>query len=128
MKITLALFQISFFIPVDSIPGRMGFLVTLMLCTVNIFNSADVKYPPTANGITQWILACLLFIILAMLEYTFLLGYKKYRNPPKVQQKVKNSSTGDTIDIKKMSKAWDRQMLVIFPPTFTIFAIIFWMC
>ena len=110
----------------DSIPGRMGFLVTLMLCTVNI--SKTVEYPPNANGITQWILACLLFIISAMLEYTFLLGYNKFRNPKKVQQKGMTGSTDDSINIKKMAKALDKWMLLIFPPTFTIFAIIFWMC
>ena len=123
----LLYFQISFFLPVEAIPARMGFLVTLMLCTVNIFNSADGKYPPNANTMIQWILACLLFIIMAMLEYTFLLGYNKYRNPQEVQQKRKTSSTDDAIYIKKMSNALDKWMLVIFPPTFTIFALVFWM-
>ena len=68
----------------EIVPGRMGLLLTLLLCMVNIFNSADTKYPKTATAINLWILSCILFIILPILEYAVLLGYKKYKKPAKV--------------------------------------------
>ena len=112
--------------PVESIPGRMGVLLTLMLCTVNIFNSTAEKFPPNANAITQWILSCLLFIILAILEYTLLLGYKKYSEP----EDEENNMTGpnhEVIGIGRLSKRMDKWMLVIFPPSFIVFALVFWL-
>ena len=119
-------FQISFLLPVESIPGRMGFLMTLMLCNVSIFNSTAEKFPPNANAITQWILSCLLFIILAILEYTLLLGYNKYQKPSKVTAETKNGTKDTEVKFKKMSKALDKWMLVIVPPTFIIFTTLFW--
>ena len=110
----------------DSIPGRMGFLLTLLLCVVNIFNSTADKFPKNANAINQWILSCLLFIILATLEYTLLLGYKKYKE----EDGIENDTTGykhEEINIRKISKKLDRWMLAIFPPTFTVFTVLFWL-
>ena len=109
----------------DSIPGRMGFLLTLLLCVVNIFNSTADKFPKNAKVIDQWILFCLLFIILAILEYTVLLGYKKYKDEDE------NDMTGqrgkEEINIRKISKQLDKWMLAIFPPTFTVLTILFWL-
>ena len=102
--------------------------MTLMLCNVSIFNSTADKFPPNANAITQWILFCLLFIILAILEYTILLGYNKYQKPSNVTVEKKHNPKDNDIKIKKMSKALDKWMLVIVPPTFIIFASLFWMC
>ena len=101
--------------------------MTLMLCNVSIFNSTAEKFPPNANAITHWILSCLLFIILAILEYTLLLGYNKYQKPRKVKVETKHGPEDNAIKMKKMSKALDKWMLVIVPPTFIIFATLFWM-
>ena len=64
-------FQISFLLPVDSVPGRMGFLLTLFLCTVNILSSMATSTPKSGGvttAIIQWILWCLMFIIIPILE------------------------------------------------------------
>ena len=113
--------------PVESIPGRMGVLLTLMLCTVNIFNSTAEKFPPNANAITQWILSCLLFIILAILEYTILLGYKKYSEPEDEVNNMTDGANHEDVRIRRLSKRMDKWMLVIFPPTFIVFASVFWL-
>ena len=101
--------------------------MTLMLCNVSIFNSTAEKFPPNANAITQWILSCLLFIILAILEYTLLLGYNKYKRPSKVTVETNHTQEDTTLKFKKMSKVLDKWMLVIVPPSFIIFATLFWM-
>ena len=114
--------QISFVIPMEAIPGRMGLLLTLLLCMVNIFNSME-KYPKSATAMTNWILSCIIYITLPIIEYAILLGYKKF-------QKTRNTN-GKNVGIGKaemdrLSKCLDKWMLIIFPPTFLIFAVLFW--
>ena len=107
----------------DTIPGRLGFLLTLFLCMINILNSRAASSPKSggnANAIIQWILSCLLFIILAILEYALILCYKKY----------KKSTSSDRMDheqrIEKLLKLLDQFMLLIFPLAFLIFSAVFW--
>ena len=109
----------------DVVPGRMGLLLTLLLCMVNIFNSADTKYPKTATGINLWILSCILFIILPILEYALLLWYKKYKKPAKVHSRG-SAIASENDQIETFSKQLDKWMLVIFPPTFVLFTTLFW--
>merc|ERR1719450_603119 len=66
---------ISFFIPVNAIPGRMILLVTLFLALVNIFNTVTANTPiaerPTA--IAAWMFSCILFVFGAFIEYSVIL-------------------------------------------------------
>ena len=117
--------QISFVLPMDAIPGRIGLLLTLLLCSINIFNSTETKYPKNSFAIVDWILSCIIYITLPLLEYAILLGYKKYKTPAHVNGK--DSRRERYIQkIEKLSKWVDKLMLIIFPPTFTIFAVLFW--
>ena len=112
--------KISFLLPHDSIPGRMGFLLTLFLCMVNTLNSMAQNAPNSGGSTTaiiQWILSCLLFMILAILEYALILGYKKYR---------KDYLRRECPNFRRMTRRIDRHMLVIIPPTFFTFSVIFW--
>ena len=121
-------FQISFTIPVDSIPGRMGFLLTLFLCMINILNWM-VGYSPTSGGnttaIIQWILYCSLFIMMAIAEYALILAYKKYRRNPTVCAGDQSSNPQE--NMKEMSKRLDKWMMVIFPVAFSLFSVTFWL-
>merc|ERR1719350_836817 len=66
---------ISFLIPMDVIPGRMALLVTLFLVLVNIFNTVTTN-TPKAEGLTAieaWMLACILFVFGALVEYAVIL-------------------------------------------------------
>ena len=68
--------QLGFLVPPDSVPGRLGMLVTLFLCQTNTLNDLVTKGPRGSNGTTyliQWVLICTCFIIAAMLEYGFIL-------------------------------------------------------
>merc|ERR1719322_1224968 len=71
---------ISFLIPMEVIPGRMALLVTLFLVLVNIFNTVTTN-TPKAEGLTAieaWMLACILFVFGALIEYAAIL-FKKQR-------------------------------------------------
>ena len=73
-------FQVSFTIRPEN-PGRIGFLVTMMLALVNIFMSVRTSSPTsssdTVSSIGSWLVYCLIFVILCLVEYGIIL-YKKY--------------------------------------------------
>ena len=60
---------ISFLIPPDNIPGRMGLLITVFLVLVNIFNYI-ISIMPKAERMTAvetYVIACILFVFGALL-------------------------------------------------------------
>ena len=81
--------QLGFLVPPDSVPGRLGMLVTLFLCQTNTLNDLVTKGPRGSNGTTsliQWVLICTCFIIAAMLEYGFILmTVINKKDPHKIQ-------------------------------------------
>ena len=119
--------QISFLLPIDTVPGRMGFLLTLFLCMVNILNWA-ARYSPksgaNATAIIQWILSCSTFIIMAILEYAVILCYKKYKKPT-IDEEMYASSTSSG-KVEEMSKRLDKVMICIFPLAFVAYSAVFW--
>ena len=79
-----------------------------------------------STAIIQWILLCLFFIAIPILEYALILSYKKYKKPSSVNGKNMDSqSKGRKTD--KMFKRWDKGMTVILPSTFTLLSVVFWM-
>ena len=121
----ISLLQISFVLPIEAVPGRVGLLLTVLLCTINIFNSLETKYPKNATSIINWVLSCIIFVTLPLLEYAFILGYKKYKKPGRIKEKESDCDTHDQ-RVENLLKRIDRFMLVVFPPTFTVFAVLFW--
>ena len=114
-----SLFQISFLIPPDQIPGRLGLLITLSLCMFNTLNSVSRSAPRTNKSPTamvKWILGCLLFILLACLEFAWILHgmYHTKKVDVKHDMKVNRAHT------------LDKLMLIIFPVCFIVFTAIFW--
>ena len=70
----------SFLIPMETVPGRMGLLLTLYLISSNTFISVDA---PKNRGFTYldiWMFGNQLPIIIAILEYGILLAISKYAN------------------------------------------------
>ena len=65
-------------IPQESIPGRMGLLITLSLVLVNLFVSITTHSPNTKSltSISTWGLACIIFVQGAVLEYGCILLFK----------------------------------------------------
>ena len=68
---------VSFLIPADAIPGRIGLLVTLFLVATNIFNTI-IDVSPNTEGMTaisSWMIAYMFFVFFALLEYAIILYF-----------------------------------------------------
>ena len=136
---------ISFLIPPDVIPGRMGLLITLLLVLINLFNS--IKDPPATSpsALDVWILSCIFFVTLALAAYASLLYLKK------AASFCKQQAINSEVDIKTVFETrpgipktqpikmkqdqldnkldWlDRCFLKIFPLIFIVFNLIYWLC
>ena len=110
------------------VPGRMGLLMTIFLGSITIYNSVTEKSPKaggSTNALVEWILACQVFIVLAICEYSTILAFRKYGNISLRNGKVANQDM-DQNRSRKISKLTDMVMLAIFPMTFLTFAVIYW--
>merc|ERR1719320_512615 len=136
---------ISFLIPMDVIPGRMALLVTLFLVLVNIFNNVTTN-TPKAEGLTAieaWMLACILFVFGALVEYAAIL-FKKQRyvsGQHKVNLKIickenykyevqEKSPANQAVTVQQLAEEYwriDKFFLKSFPILFFIFNIIYWL-
>ena len=118
-------FQISYVVPQDAIPGRLALLLTLFLCNVNILNSVSRTSPRSGgnpSAIMLWMVSCILFITIAIMEYSYILW------------RTNKKKTGEVKDIRNNWKReiqpqrLDNIMLVISPTLFFTFSVIFWFC
>ena len=73
--------QASFLVPASIVPGRMALLVTLFLMMVNLSTSATAHSPKSdqVNGLQVWLLTCIMFVFMALLEYATILYIKNMR-------------------------------------------------
>ena len=78
-----------------------------------------------STAIIQWILSCLVFIGIAILEYALILGVKKDKNPSEVDAEEKFGRTNKNRS-DAMFNRLDKIMIVILPSTFLAFTAIFW--
>ena len=71
---------ISFSVSVDAVPGRLGLLLTLLLMTINMNNSAAQAIPTSEKicPLIVWILLSMGFISFALFEYFTLLLLVRY--------------------------------------------------
>ena len=123
----------SFLIPPSCFPGRMGLLVTIVLCIINVMTSM-MQQSPESNGLNAmncWFLICLILVALASLEYAILLFFMRF---PDTQIHMDRSRTTNTPpkNVKLEAKSYlsrydgshiDFCSILIFPPLFLIIAI-----
>ena len=71
---------VSFAVDVDAVPGRLGLLLTLLLMTINMNNSAAQAIPTSEKicPLIVWILLSMGFISFALFEYFTLLLLVRY--------------------------------------------------
>jgi len=128
---------ISFLIPIDMVPGRMTLLVTLFLVLVNICNSVFANTPkvkgPTA--IEAWMLACILFLFGAFIEYAAILFKKHKYMSDKYWENCKyglqeKSPANQAVNMQQLAEEYwriDKFFLISFSIIFFIFNIIYWL-
>ena len=79
----VALAWVSFIVPPDVVPGRMGLLVTVFLMLITILISVKRDSPPSndfLNAADMFVVACICHVFLGFIEYAFVLfgvGKKK---------------------------------------------------
>ena len=69
------MFQVSFLIDPEVIPGRMMLLITLFLVVINIFNNLSSNSPSSSgfNAVSAWMISCLVFVFGALIAYAGIL-------------------------------------------------------
>ncbi|XP_069686013.1 glycine receptor subunit alpha-1-like [Periplaneta americana] len=65
----------SFLVKPDMVPGRMVLLVTNLLSLITMFEAVRASSPPAlgVKSVDVWLLCCIMFVFLALLEYLFVL-------------------------------------------------------
>ena len=127
--------------PTDAIPGRLTLLLTLFLCMINTLNSAHNNAPRPHEGATaliRWLVMCIVFILLALLEYAFILGcsgFKSMKTESNEKENI-NEKKNDDVEVQKppdMNKRFqitssklDKISLLILPNFFVFMTILFW--
>ena len=76
------MFQVSFVIPPDVVPGRMGLLITSLLVLVNLFASITRESPNSDSftTISTWMIVCIFFVCSATWEYFCILMVKHFNH------------------------------------------------
>ena len=95
----------------------MGMVVTLYLISANVYNSVDAPRTRGFSYIEIWMLGSQFPILLALLEYGFVLSYKKIA-------KIEDENEAKNLD-EKMRKLDLVTMIVSFC-YFVIFTSIYW--
>lgn len=84
------------------------------------------RYAPLADhqptAMVQWVFSCLIFILLAIIEYAWIL-YHKFRISVKVTATNEQSAEQGG---QKTQTYIDKTMIKIFPGLFLIFSTVFW--
>jgi len=129
----------SFIIPPQVVAGRMGLLITILLCLVNIFNVVN-NNSPSVKGVTAlsvWVLTCIMFVFSAVMAYTFILSKniikyirmkfgrkdQKFRKQKRKISRQKNSGHGDEEQFYRVA---DVVLILLFPTSFLIFNSAYW--
>ena len=71
---------ISFAVSFESVPGRLGLLLTLLLMMINMTNTISASIPKSDRicPLITWIFISIVFVILALVEYFIILLTVKF--------------------------------------------------
>ena len=74
---------VSFSVKADSVPGRLGLLLTLLLMLINLTNSAASNIPGSDSmcPLIVWIWMSIAFVMVALVEYFVILTIMKFSKP-----------------------------------------------
>merc|ERR1712029_1292719 len=69
---------VSFCVPKDNVPGRLGVLVTLYLLLINTYGRLKVPAKLGFGNLDLWFLLIQVPVLLAIIEYSFIMVWEKY--------------------------------------------------
>ena len=69
---------ISFFVPRENVPGRLGVLVTLYLLLINVYTNLHVPSKISFGYIDIWFIVIQGPVLVAVLEYGYILMWDKF--------------------------------------------------
>jgi len=126
---------ISFLIPMKKIPARMTLLVIILLALINIFNNVATNTPKAEclTAIEAWMIACILFVFGALLEYAAILFKKQQKINLKIiynNELQEKSSSSQALNVQEFEKEYrriDNFFLISFPLLFMVFNSIYWL-
>ena len=107
--------------------GRLALLITLSLCLFNTLNSVAETVPLTSSGPTalvRWIIACLMFVLAALLEYAVIFACQ-YKSQAAIVAPCVKARTKPDADIHRLHPL-DKVMVVLFPLTFGATTLLMW--
>ena len=110
------------------VPGRMGMIITLYLITANVYNSAEAPPGRGFSYMEVWMLGAQTPILIALLEYGYILYSKKYFKPRQVK-KISPSQTSYIYtqeDLDERIKKIDFVTMVVSLISFVIFTCLYW--
>ena len=115
--------------PSNVVLGKVGFLLTLFLCMVNTINSVSLNSPKSNSGPTAlviWIVTCICFQLLAILEYAWVIAAKLSDQQVQTLRSSTENIKGTQSKYKTCTKNIDHVMISAFPASFIVFAVLFW--
>ena len=110
----------------QKVPGRMGMIVTLYLISANVYNSVEGPKSKGFSYIEIWMIGTQIPILLALVEYGFILYLKK------MSKKFENKNVRLELDKPKKNlddkiKTLDFAIMIISFIYFIMFAAIYWL-
>ncbi|XP_078326171.1 glycine receptor subunit alpha-2-like isoform X3 [Crassostrea virginica] len=129
---------VSFWVDIDATPARVSLGVLTVLTMTTQSSGARSALPRVSyiKAIDVWMAVCLTFVFLALLEFAYINVVSRRKSRPKrTASQCKLALQKDTtpmapivnhIDFKKRARHVDKIARVVFPSTFFIFNISFW--
>ena len=103
----------------------MGMIVTLYLISTNVYNSVEAPNVRGFSYIEIWMIGTQIPILIALLEYGFILYLKKVVKKSGTQTEILQSGNQERILDDKIRKLDFATMIISFL-YFTIFASLYW--
>ena len=76
-SLVAALSLVTFFVPRENAPGRLGVLVTLYLLLINLYRSMEVPTKIGFGYIDQWFITIQVPVLVSVIEYGFILVWDR---------------------------------------------------
>ena len=80
--------MMSFLIKPESVPGRMGMIVTLQLITINIYIALEAPSNRKFSYVELWFIGCQVPSLISLIEYGLILILMRNENPVKSFKKM----------------------------------------